>query len=305
MRNILVTGGTVFVSKYIAQYYAGKGEQVYVLNRNTHPQPEHTILIEGDRHQLGNKLKNYKFDAVIDVNAYNEKDITSLLDALGEFEDYIFISSSAVYPETNLQPFAKTQQVGKNRFWGQYGTDKIAAEQALQRLYPKAYIIRPPYLYGPMNNVYREAFVFDCAMAKRKFYLPREGEMKLQFFHVEDLCRFIDAILEQKPRERIFNVGNPESVTVKDWVEMCYEAAGASCECIPVHAGVNQREYFSFYDYEYKLDVTGQKKLLPDTKELREGLRECFRWYEKHTNEVGKKPYLQFIDRELDENGNM
>ena len=36
-----------------------------------------------------------------------------------------------------------------------------------------------------MNNVYREAFVFDCALADRKFYLPKDGSMKLQFFHVK------------------------------------------------------------------------------------------------------------------------
>lgn len=27
------------------------------------------------------------------------------------------------------------------------------------------------------KNVYREAFVFKCAMADRKFYLPGTGEM--------------------------------------------------------------------------------------------------------------------------------
>ena len=56
MKNILVTGGTVFVSKYIAEYFAGQGNRVYVLNRNTRPQPENTILIEADRHNLGENM---------------------------------------------------------------------------------------------------------------------------------------------------------------------------------------------------------------------------------------------------------
>ena len=38
MRKILVTGGTVFVSRFIAEYYVAKGDEVYVLNRNTRPQ---------------------------------------------------------------------------------------------------------------------------------------------------------------------------------------------------------------------------------------------------------------------------
>lgn len=40
MRNILVTGGTVFVSRYIAEYFVEKGNHVYVLNRNSKPQSE-------------------------------------------------------------------------------------------------------------------------------------------------------------------------------------------------------------------------------------------------------------------------
>lgn len=32
MKKVLVTGGTVFVSKYVASYYVEKGYDVYVLN---------------------------------------------------------------------------------------------------------------------------------------------------------------------------------------------------------------------------------------------------------------------------------
>ena len=98
----------------------------------------------------------------------------------------------------------------------------------------EAYILRPPYLYGPGNNLYREAFVFDCARKKRPFYLPKNGEMKLQFFHVHDLCRLMDILLEKKPEQHIFNVGNQEAVSVADWVRLCYQAAGENLEVIPV-----------------------------------------------------------------------
>lgn len=299
MRKILVTGGTVFVSKFVAEYYAKRGDEVYVLNRNTRPQPEHTILIEADRHELGDTLKKYKFDVVIDVTAYTGSDILSLCEALGDFGDYIMISSSAVYPETNPQPFLEEQSLGANKFWGIYGTNKIEAERELQKRVPNAYILRPPYLYGQGNNVYREAFVFDCGIAKRKFYLPKDGSMPLQFFHVEDICKFIDVLLEKKPKEHIFNVGNQESVSVREWVEMCYEIVGSECEMIPVHQDMEQRNYFSFYDYAYQLDVSKQYALMPQTKPLKEGLMEAYAWYKNHADEVRKKPYLAYIDENI------
>ena len=134
---------------------------------------------------------------------------------------------------------------------------------------PNAYILRPPYLYGSMNNVYREAFVFDCAMQGRKFYLRKDGEMKLQFFHV------------------------------KDWVTLCYKIVGKEVEIVNVWKVIEQRKYFSFYDYEYALDVREQYALMPQTEALETGLQEDYEWYLNNQHKVVKRPYMEFIDREL------
>ena len=299
MKKLLVTGGTVFVSRYVAEYYVEKGCEVYVLNRNHLPQSEGVILIEGDRHNLGDILSDYHFDAVLDITAYTGEDIQCLLDAVGGFDEYIMISSSAVYPEYCPQPFTEETQLGENKFWGVYGTNKIEAEKVLLERVPDAYILRPPYLYGPMNNVYREAFGFDCALSDRKFYLPKDGEMKLQFFHVHDLCRFIDILLENKPEQHIFNVGNKEAVSIREWVKLCYQVTGKNVEFINVHKDVEQRNYFSFYDYEYYLDVSKQYEFMQNEKPLCEGLQEALDWYINNTDKVNKKPFGDYIDNYL------
>ena len=298
MRKILVTGGTVFVSRYVANYFAEKGDDVYVLNRNSKQQLTNVTLIEGDRNDLGDKLKGYEFDAVLDITAYTREHAENLVNALGKFGDYIMVSSSAVYPETNPQPFTEDQTCGPNSIWGIYGTNKLAAEDYLRQAVPHAYILRPPYLYGPMQNVYREPFVFECAEAGRKFYLPGDGSMKLQFFHVEDLCRFIEILLEKHPAERIYNVGNPDAVTIADWVKLCYAAVGADLETVSVE-GHPQRDYFCFHDYEYYLDVTRQTVLMPDVKPLAKGLKESYEWFRQNRDGVIRRPYLDYIDHNL------
>ena len=301
MKNVLVTGGTVFVSRYVAEYYVQKGFHVFVLNRNNRPQSDKVTLIEADRHQLSDELKNYNFDVILDMTAYSGDDVERLLDAVDDFGDYILLSSSAVYPEYCSQPFRESTQLGDNKFWGAYGIGKIGAEQALLKRKPDAYIIRPPYLYGPMNNVYREAFVFECALNDRKFYLPKNGKMKLQFFYIDDLCRFMDIILEQKPDEHVFNVGNREAVSVRHWASQCYEAAGKKPEFVSVYNDEEQRKYFSFYDYEYCLDVSIQEKYLPEEKKLKDGIKESFVWYLNHAHMVNRKPYIEYIDANLKE----
>jgi len=293
---ILVTGGTVFASRYTAGYFASMGHEVFVLNRGTKPQPENVTPIIADRHSLGDTLRNRHFDAVIDVTAYNADDVNCLLDGLGSFGCYILVSSSAVYPETLPQPFKEDGSIGVNSIWGKYGTDKIAAEQALRSRFPDAYILRPPYLCGPMNNLHREAFVFECAEQGRSFYLPKDGSMKLQFFHIGDMCRFMELLIEKKPKKHIFNVGYPEAVTVKEWVNLCYETVGEIPVFNEVYDDIPQRSYFPFYDYEYTLDVTDMLELMPVLTPLSRSLTESYEWFRENRGLIIRKPLMEFID---------
>lgn len=144
--KVLITGGTVFASRYTAEYFVKKDHEVYVLNRNSRSQSKGVKLINCDRHNLGGTLKNINFDLVIDVTAYKKDDISDLLEGLGKFGEYVMISSSAVYPETNIQPFTEEQKLDENIYWRDYGTNKIKAEWLLLEKVPNAYILRPPYL---------------------------------------------------------------------------------------------------------------------------------------------------------------
>ena len=297
--NILVTGGTTFVSRYTAEYFVKQGHTVFVLNRGTKPQSDGVCFLKGDRHDLSDLLHAYKFDAVIDVTAYTGADVSDLLSGLGEFGQYILISSSAVYPETLPQPFNEKQPCGKNIHWGAYGTNKIETEEVLLGKVPNAYILRPPYLYGPMNNLYREAFIFDCAEKDLPVYIPQNGDMQLQFYHVHDLCMFINKLIESRPDEHIFNVGNSDTVSIREWVASCFSMVGKTPEFIAVNPAIPARTYFPFRDYEYILEVTKQNAILPAAISIEEGLRESYLWYKDHSEEVLKKDYFSVIKEKI------
>ena len=296
--KMLITGGTVFVSRFAAEYFVKKGHEVWVLNRNTRSQVPGVHLIEADRNQIGDKLRGHVFDAVIAVNDYTRGDVEKLVGALDAVKDFIFISTSAVYPETLTQPFYEEQECGPNSIWGAYGLNKLEAENWLREHVPQAYILRPPYLYGPMGTIYRAPFVFECTGEKHPFCLPGEGEEKLQFFHVADLCRFMEILLERRPEEKIYNVGNPEPVSIRQWIEHCYDAAEVPLEtiCVKDHP---QRSFFPFHEYEYFLDVSKQMELLPELKPLAEGIREEYVWYCSHREEISRRPLPEYIDTHI------
>ena len=297
--NILVTGGTVFASRYVTEYFLSKGHTVYVLNRGNNAQSEGAVLIQCDRHALGDTLKKYDFDAVLDVTAYDREDVEDLIQGLGKYGTYIFVSSSAVYPETLPQPFNEQQECGANSIWGDYGVQKLDAEKYVSENIRNYYIIRPPYLYGQMNNVYREAFVFECAENDLPFYVPKDGKMGLQFLHIRDMCRFMEILLEKQPKERVYNVGNADAVDIETWVKLCYKVLGKTPELRYVSADVPQRSYFPFYDYDYVLDVSKQDSLMPEKTPLYEGLCEAYEWYKDNKSAVRKKPLLDYISKVL------
>ena len=105
--------------------------------------------------------------------------------------------------------------------------------------------------------------------------------------------------MENKPNQHIFNVGNKDTISIREWVELCYCIAGKQVEFISVKENIEQRNYFRFYNYEYYLDVSKQYELMQDVKPLKDGLKEALDWYIKNTDLVNKKPYIDYIDSNL------
>lgn len=120
--------------------------------------------------------------------------------------------------------------------------------------------------------------------------------MPLQFFHVEDLCRFIEILLKIQPTQKVFNVGN-NPITIKEWVEICYAAMGKTPKFINVTADIEQRNYFPFYDYGYALDTTLQNEIVPDLIPLPVGFQRSYNWYKDNKSTVKPKNYFDFIER--------
>lgn len=109
----------------------------------------------------------------------------------------------------------------------------------------------------------------------------------------------MEAIIEKRPKEHLYNVGNTEVISTRQWVKLCYACRNKIPEFIEVFGEVNQRNYFSFYDYEFFLDVERQKRLLPDLTPIAIGLKESYTWHENHVFDVKKRPFFDYIEKYL------
>ena len=295
MTEILVMGGTEFVSRSLAQFLVARGYTVDIFTRGIKSIKFDGIRnhLKGDRkspEDLRTILADRQYDYVFDISAYTKEDVESLTDVLNKdrLKRYIFCSSGAVYnPSTELvkEDFPR----GENHVWGAYGYDKKAAEDYLFSKWESEklpiVIFRPTYIYGENNNIYRESFLFDRITEGLSIPIPYGNDTRTQFIHISDLVRvFESAMFCEKAVGQAYNVTHPDIVTWEDWVKAGFDVTGKSVDIKKVNmkeVDIRDREFFPFRDVTYYLSMDKAEKdglYMPDLN-LREGMEQTYQWY--------------------------
>lgn len=313
MKRVLVIGGSYFIGKAITKELQNRGYEVTLLNRGSR-------LVEGtkqlscdrnDQKAMKAVLEGKVFDHLVDVSGLNEEQVQIVCKTIHmqELKSMVFISSSAVYDVEHLRiRFHEQDQLKKNKFWGQYGTDKIEAERIYSRCMEEKQIpliiLRPPYVYGEENYVQRESFIFEHILRNRPVILPATNK-KLQFIYAKDLAVIVREMLEKKSKgSEIYNVGNKQYVTAKEWVQLCAQAMGKSVEMVNFDYkkhGRSVREFFPFHDYDNVLNVDKIQKSginIAETDML-VGLQKAYQWFLEERLEILWKDEVKKAELEI------
>lgn len=307
--EVLIMGGSYFMGRAIAERLS-KSFQVTLLNRGSKPAPRGTkqlICDRNDAQQMKEILRGHYFDYIIDICGLNASQVEILTNSLENRslpKALVFISSSAVYDVENLCiPFKESDRLAHNKYWTQYGTDKIAAENAyitaFNQNFPnartKTIFLRPPYVYGENNYAQRESFIFDHLINNQPVLIPKSNPL-LQFIYSRDLADIIMKLIQQSekmPQNSVYNVGNSNSVSCREWVESCAEAAGIAPKIIEYDYEADKRsvrDFFPFFDYDNVLDVSHVKAICPDETPFIEGLKNAFEWFKANRDSITFKP---------------
>lgn len=314
MNKILVLGGTYFVGKYIVKRLLEDNFDVFILNRGTKAGSfgDKVTEIHCDRENFKDvqtKLADMTFDYVIDVSGLNVNQVHISYKVLKNIniKRYIFISSSAVYVVSNYIPISEDYNKGVNDYWGDYGINKLEAEKFLldknKTLGFPTTILRPPYIYGEGNNIYREGFIFDRATQNRPIILPNEGSTVIHFIHIEDLYCTITSLIENKSCiGEVYNVGNTIGITFRGWIEACMEACNKSVDIIEFNykgSGYDCRDFFPFHDYQFMLDTRKIEKYYTPKISMIEGLKREYEWYKLNESYVKKKEHYEINEEKI------
>lgn len=290
--RVLVLGGTQFVGQAVAGELVARGWDVSILTRGILPSTVSGIgrWCRADRRDASGwgALAGERFDAVVDVSAYTAADVEPVLDAL-RFDDgarYVLVSSGAVYRPSD-RPLAEDAPAGENVHWGPYGLGKLEAERLLldrqSRCGYALSIVRPAYLYGPGNNLLREAYLFDRLEKRLPVPVP-SGSTRTQFAIVDEAARMVASLAEPVCwSAEAFNCAHPEPVGWDDLVRAAARAVGVEPHIAHVRCSdaLEARSFFPFRDCSYVLDVRKAAKFgLPSPRTaLEEGMVRTYAWY--------------------------
>jgi nucleoside-diphosphate-sugar epimerase len=177
-----------------------------------------------------------------------------------------------------------------------YVRNKATSERALFRLHQRIGLpvvtLRPPYVYGAGNRMYREAFFWDRLRAGRVIVIPGDGRRLMQFIYVKDLVRAgIKAMEEPNAVGHAFNIANARPLAQSEVVEAFAKAAKKPAKLVRIpreyilRAGghpMGPKLYFGFYyDMPPITQVTAkaQRVLKFKPTDFETGLKETYRWY--------------------------
>ena len=318
----LVNGGTRLDGRHTVQTLLDRGHRVVVFHRGTTPSPFGSQVEEllGDRLDpaaVSAALRGQSFDAAIDI-AYawdsrtGAREIGYMADALeGAAKKYVYLSSVSVYGDG---PMPLREDSPRDPMLGAYSEDKIAAENYLFEAHRQGRfdisIVRPPFVYGPWNNIPREAWFWDRILADRPVIVPDDGKTLFQWAAAKDVAWALAECLENPAaRGEVFIIAEAEPLTHAAFFDRLAAVAGKPAEkaFVPrkrLHelggSAMGSRMYFGATldaEVDFSVSIERARRLLGfRPTDPAHGLAETFAWY--LANDRGRSPKFTF-DREV------
>jgi nucleoside-diphosphate-sugar epimerase len=305
--HVLVIGGTLFIGRNLVPALMKAGHEVTIVHRK----PGHglgrkvreIIADRNDAEGFRAAMQGHRFEAVFD-NVYDWQRGTTAAQVeatartlRSRLVRYVFMSSVAAYGD-GLNHH-EGDALAPDNHPDSYVRNKAMSERALFRMHQRdgfpLVTMRPPYIYGPGNPYYREAFFWDRLRDNRPIILPGDGRRLMQFVHVQDLVDCCVKVLDEPGAVgHGFNIANARPVTQFDLLQSLGEVAGK----VPTLVRIPRQRIFQmgghpmgpnlyfgvYFDMPPITQVItkAQRVLKFKPADFLEGLKETYRWYLRH-----------------------
>ncbi len=305
--NIVITGGSGFVGSYLCEKFINDGHEIIVVdnlltgsteNINHLMHNENFSFIEHDvqNHiEIENKVDYVlHFASAASPKAYTEHPVNTLkagsvgtINTLGLAKkhdaEYLLASTSEVYGDPLISPQTEEYwgNVNPNGERSMYDEAKRFAEAAVAT-YSRSYdlktkIVRIFNTYGPRMQLNDGRVVTNFivqALKNENITIYGDGSQTRSFSYVEDTVAGIISLMNSSEYD-VFNIGNPNEMTVGQLAEKIIELTDSTSE-------IKYLELPNDDPKQRKPDITKAKtKLNWEPKvNLEDGLTKTIKWVE-------------------------
>jgi 2'-hydroxyisoflavone reductase len=236
--KLLVLGGTKFLGRAIVDAALARGDEVTLFNRGlTNPglysQVEH---VRGDRTTDLSALEGRSWDAIVDVAAYNPRDVERSTAALRDrVERYTFVSTVSVYADQSVPPVegAAVAELTdpEDESLETYGARKAACEQVVEAAFgERAFVVRPGLIVGPHDPTDRFTYWPRRVAAGGVVLGPGSPDDPVQFVDVRDLGEWIVRATDAGTSGTFNATG--ESLPFSDLLDECKRVTHSDAEFV-------------------------------------------------------------------------
>lgn len=217
MTNVLVLGGTGWLSGRIAEKWADAGASVTCLARGGRAAPYGTTLVAADRDAADayDDVARRDWDEVVDVSSSAAHVAAALAALAPRVRHWTYISTVSVYASNESPGEDETAELLTSARADEdedYGRAKARAEASVRAaLGHRAAVVRPGLIVGPGDPTDRFGYwVARLALAADGDVLvPDLAGRGAQVIDVDDLADFVQAIGREKWTGVVNGVGDP------------------------------------------------------------------------------------------------
>jgi 2'-hydroxyisoflavone reductase len=202
----LVLGGSVFLSKAVAEEALRRGHEVVCAARGQNgsvPAGARLVTIDRNAPDAYRDLAGERFDAVVDVASFSYPWVAQALAALGDrVGHWTFVSTINVYADTKtlgqradaplLAPRQEAGSKEKSVDPDLYGAVKVAGEDAVRAAFgDRGFVVRPGLITGPGDLSDRFGYWPNRLRRGGRVLVPADTGQLTQYIDVRDLAAWI------------------------------------------------------------------------------------------------------------------
>ena len=328
--KILITGSQGFIGKILVNELKNSNKLILIdKKKNSSKQKNFYKINLLNLDNLEEIFRKNKIETIIhlaseifddDKNVYHLNVSTSknliLMAKKYKIKNFIFTSTFSIYEKNYSKPILENETPSAKN---SYGKSKYKVETILKKSKLKNYtILRVPIVVGKSRS-HRMGILFEMIRNNFPLFLIGDGNNKIQFIQVDDLCLIIKKCLSLK-KSNTFNVGTKKSFTFKENLSYIIEKSKSNSKIFNVNyyfgnLALNILIFLKLVDLNFYHKALLTKNIVLNTKKIFDKLRldfnksskdillENYNYYVKNLKKINniksgsdKKPSLKIFN---------